>query len=46
MEVDEGAHRAGVLVAFTGRLGGVGEPPYDSLNLALKGFVEFVEEDD
>jgi YfiH family protein len=35
MEVDEGAARAGVLVAFTGRAGGVSDPPYDSLNLAL-----------
>ena len=35
MEVDEGAGRAGVLVAFTGRSGGVSDPPYDSLNLAL-----------
>jgi YfiH family protein len=35
MEVDEGARRAGVLVAFAGRHGGVSEPPFDSLNLAL-----------
>jgi YfiH family protein len=35
MEVDEAARRAGVLVAFTGRSGGVSEAPYDSLNLAL-----------
>ena len=35
MEVDEAARRAGVLVAFTGRSGGVSEPPFDSLNLAL-----------
>ena len=35
MEVDEAAGRAGVLVAFTGRGGGVSEPPYDTLNLAL-----------
>jgi len=35
MEVDEAARGAGVLVAFTGRSGGVSEPPFDSLNLAL-----------
>jgi polyphenol oxidase len=35
MEVDEGAARTGVLVAFTGRGGGVSSPPYDSLNLSL-----------
>ncbi len=35
MEADEGARRAGVLVAFTGRGGGVSEPPFDTLNLAL-----------
>lgn len=35
MQVDEGARGAGVLVAFTGRSGGVSEPPFDSLNLAL-----------
>jgi YfiH family protein len=36
MEVDEDAGRAGVLVAFTGRRGGVSEPPYDTLNVAAK----------
>jgi polyphenol oxidase len=36
MEVDEGAGRDGVLVAFTGRRGGVSEPPYDTLNVAAK----------
>jgi YfiH family protein len=36
MEVDEGAGRHGVLVAFTGRRGGVSEPPYDTLNLAAR----------
>jgi YfiH family protein len=35
MQVDEAARRAGVLVAFAGRTGGVSVPPYDSLNLAL-----------
>jgi YfiH family protein len=35
MEVDEAAGRAGVLVAFTGRGGGVSDPPFDSLNLAM-----------
>ncbi|HEV2757066.1 MAG TPA: polyphenol oxidase family protein [Actinomycetota bacterium] len=33
---DDAARDAGVLVAFTARLGGVGKPPYDSLNLALR----------
>src|SRR5215210_937780 len=35
MQCDEAAGRAGVFVAFTGRSGGVSEPPFDSLNLAL-----------
>ena len=35
VQADEAARRAGVLVAFSGRRGGVSEPPYDSLNLAL-----------
>jgi YfiH family protein len=35
LQTDEAARRAGVLVAFTGRRGGVSTPPYDSLNLAL-----------
>ena len=35
MEIDEDARRAGVLVAFTGRSGGVSRPPYDALNLSL-----------
>ena len=37
MEVDGAAHEAGVLVGFTGRRGGVSEPPYDTLNLAATG---------
>jgi YfiH family protein len=32
---DEAARAAGLLVAFTDRRGGVGEPPFDSLNLAM-----------
>ena len=35
VQLDEAARRAGVLVAFAGRTGGVSEAPYDSLNLAL-----------
>ncbi|MDQ3218730.1 MAG: polyphenol oxidase family protein [Actinomycetota bacterium] len=34
---DEGARARGLLVAFTNRTGGVSEPPYDSLNLAVRG---------
>lgn len=34
--VDEEARRAGILVAFAGREGGVSRPPYDSLNLASR----------
>jgi YfiH family protein len=36
MEVDVDAGRDGVLVAFTGRRGGVSRPPYDTLNLAAR----------
>jgi len=35
-EVDAAARAAGVLVAFTGRRGGVSRRPFDSLNLALR----------
>ncbi|MFN2587421.1 MAG: polyphenol oxidase family protein [Actinomycetota bacterium] len=33
---DDRARDAGVLVAFTARLGGVSSPPYDTLNLAVR----------
>lgn len=33
---DDGARDAGVLVAFTARLGGVSRAPYDTLNLAVR----------
>ncbi|MDQ3953704.1 MAG: polyphenol oxidase family protein, partial [Actinomycetota bacterium] len=33
---DEPARRAGVLVGFTARLGGVSKTPYDTLNLAIR----------
>ncbi|MDQ4025575.1 MAG: polyphenol oxidase family protein [Actinomycetota bacterium] len=33
---DDGARDAGVLVAYTARLGGVSKPPYDTLNLAVR----------
>ncbi len=33
---DPEARAAGVLVAFTARLGGVSKPPYDTLNLAVR----------
>ena len=33
---DDAARSAGLLVAFTGRLGGVGNPPFDTLNLAVR----------
>jgi polyphenol oxidase len=33
---DEGARSAGVLTAFTDRRGGTSDPPFDSLNLAMR----------
>ncbi|MDQ3916244.1 MAG: polyphenol oxidase family protein [Actinomycetota bacterium] len=33
---DDAAVAAGILVAFTARLGGVSKPPYDTLNLAVR----------
>ncbi|MGH2786734.1 MAG: polyphenol oxidase family protein [Actinomycetota bacterium] len=36
LRVDPGAAERGVLVAFSDRRGGVSEPPYDRLNLALR----------
>jgi polyphenol oxidase len=33
---DEGALSAGLLVAFTDRRGGISEPPFESLNLAMR----------
>lgn len=33
---DEAVRRAGVLVGFSARLGGVSKPPYDTLNLAVR----------
>ena len=33
---DEGARDAGLLVAFTARLGGVSKAPFDTLNLAIR----------
>jgi hypothetical protein len=33
---DDAAREAGVLVAFTARLGGVSKPPFDALNLAIR----------